>query len=166
MPVVVSSYHRPRAQNPYVRRRWRLVAFLAVAAVLSWGLALALLSGGVTVDPPNTARMPFASPVAAGLLLACIAALPLSLATYLTLGSFQHADDAVTIAGFSLGVTALLCATFGGDFLWLANVSILVGTGLVRVGILGLNASAAYDSPSHTTRLAPGHLAQGRRTAT
>jgi hypothetical protein len=118
-----------------VRRRWRLVTVLAVAAVLSCGLAMALVTGGVTVTPPTATQMPFASPIVVGLLLACTMALPLGLATYLTIGSFRHADIAVITAGLSLIVTAMVSATLGGDFLWFSTISASFGTTIAAVAI-------------------------------
>jgi pimeloyl-ACP methyl ester carboxylesterase len=63
--------------TPTARRPW-LAAFAACNALAAWGGALALATGAIDLGDTLAARLPFASPVLAGMALAVVVAVPLS----------------------------------------------------------------------------------------
>lgn len=94
---------RPPAVSvrPTARRPW-LAGFAALNALAAWGGAIALVFGGVDFGERTNARLPFDSLVLAGLALAAIVAVPLTvLARSAWVGS-DRADDLALIAGSML----------------------------------------------------------------
>jgi hypothetical protein len=76
-----------------------LAGAAAVNALAAWGGAVALVSGGTDFGARTNARLPFHSLVLAGVALAVIVALPLTLLAWSAWTGHARTDDLALIAG-------------------------------------------------------------------
>ncbi|HTZ45045.1 MAG TPA: hypothetical protein VMB79_14385 [Jatrophihabitans sp.] len=97
-----SVLHPARPAPPAGGRRHRrpLLAMLAAfVALTALGGALGLLTGLLDAGPVITARLPWASPVAAGLALLAVVGLPGTVLGVLAVRGDRWADAAAVVAG-------------------------------------------------------------------
>jgi hypothetical protein len=83
------------------RHVW-LTAVAGFVAVSAFGGAIGLISGWLRLPSSMAARLPFHSPVFAGIALACIVAAPAALVAVLALRRHPRDRDAATLAGVLL----------------------------------------------------------------
>ena len=76
-----------------------MAALAAVNALAAWGGAVALVTGGTDFGERTNDRLPFASVVLAGVALAVIVALPLTLLAWSAWTGAARTDDVALITG-------------------------------------------------------------------
>jgi hypothetical protein len=91
----------PRLDVKRSKRR-RLALFAGVNAVAAWAGAGGVMTGRLELGREIDARLPFASPVVAGLALAVVVALPLSVVAGLAWRGDAATPEAAAVAGFLL----------------------------------------------------------------
>jgi hypothetical protein len=71
-------------------------------AISAYGGAAGLITGWLPLSAPMTGRLPFGSPVLAGIALACVVAVPATVVTILAWRRHPRDRDAATLAGVLL----------------------------------------------------------------
>lgn len=88
-----------RRDERLARRRPWLASVTAVVAVSAWVGALGLVIGAVDFGETVNARLPFHSAVFAGITLAVLIAVPMSVVTYLAAHRDTRTSPAAVVAG-------------------------------------------------------------------
>jgi uncharacterized protein len=83
------------------RRPW-LAGFAAFNAVAAWGGAIGLVTGGMDFGASMNDRLPFDSPALAGLALATIVGVPLTLLAWTAWTGGPRTDDLALVVGMAL----------------------------------------------------------------
>lgn len=123
------------------RRRPWLAAFAACNAVSAWGGAVGLVTGGIDFGAATNQRLPFGSVVLAGLALAAIVALPLSVLTWVSwTGSPRTASVSLLVGMMLVGWIVL-------------QVVVLWAYSIFQPIYLGIGAS--FIAASHRVELRP-----------
>lgn len=98
-----------RAASPCPRARRRVLAVCAALnALAAWAGALGLVAGGIDVGARINDRLPFDSPVLAGIALAVIVAIPLTALAWSAWTGADRTDDVALIAGTLIVVWAIV----------------------------------------------------------
>jgi hypothetical protein len=84
-----------------VHRAW-LIVLAGFVAISAYGGAAGLITGWLRLSAPMTGRLPFGSPVLAGIALACVVAVPATVVTILAWRRHPRDRDAATLAGVLL----------------------------------------------------------------
>jgi uncharacterized protein len=92
---------RASSDNVRPRRPW-LASFAAVNGIAAWAGALGLVFGGTDFGERANHRLPFDSPVVAGLALAIVVAIPLTWLAWSAWTGAERTDDAALIVGAML----------------------------------------------------------------
>ena len=92
----------PATAGRSARRRPGLAVFAALNAASAWGGAVALTAGFVDFGDRLNRRLPFASPVLAGIALAVIVALPSSLLAWQAWNGDRRVDRVAIVTGILL----------------------------------------------------------------
>ena len=114
--------------------RVRLTALAGFVAVSAYGGAAGLISGWLRPGSTMTARLPFHSPVFGGIALACVVAVPATVAALLAWRRHPRARDAATLAGVLLIGWIVVEVAVVRQFSVLQVVYGLAGLGLIVRG--------------------------------
>ena len=114
--------------------RVRLTALAGFVAVSAYGGAAGLISGWLRAGSTMTARLPFHSPVFGGIALACVVAVPATVAALLAWRRHPRARDAATLAGVLLIGWIVVEVAVVRQFSVLQVVYGLAGLGLIVRG--------------------------------
>jgi hypothetical protein len=115
------------------RHAW-LTALAGFAAVSAYGGAVGLIGGWLRPTSSMTARLPFHSPVFAGIALACVVAVPATVVAVLAWRGHPRDRDAATLAGVLLMGWIVAEVAVLRQFSALQVVYGLAGLGLVVSG--------------------------------
>ena len=123
--------------------RARLTVLAGFVAVSAYAGAAGLISGWLRLGSTMTAQLPFRSPVFAGIALACVVAVPATVATLLAWRSHARARDAATLAGVLLVGWIVVEVAVVRQFSALQAVYGLAGLGLIAAGSRRMLVQAA-----------------------
>ncbi len=123
--------------------RVRLTVLAGFVAASASGGAAGLIGGWLRLSSSMTARLPFRSPVFAGIALAFVVAVPATVAAILAWRRHPRARDAAALAGVLLVGWIVVEVAFVRQFSVLQVVYGLAGLGLIADGNRRMLAEAA-----------------------
>jgi len=113
----------------------KLAAVGGVTGVAALGGALGLVGGSLDLGDKVTARLPFQSPVFAGMALAVVVGLPTLVLAGLALRHDSRTDVVAVGAGFALICWIAVQLAVIREFSWLQAVFVVVGASLMLIGL-------------------------------
>lgn len=135
-----SHYH-----SAYVRRRWKVAALLSAVALGAWDLAVGLALGGIACSQAMSERLPLGSPLLGGLTLALGVAIPMTVATFRTVGSMPRADRSMVVAGGLLAIWTILQSWLFVGHEWMQPASALTGVSIASLGMLDIAPGRSWN---------------------
>jgi pimeloyl-ACP methyl ester carboxylesterase len=112
-----------------------LAAFAGINALAAWGGAIGLLSGALSFGDEVDRRLPFDSLVVAGLALAVVIAIPLSVLAVAAWTGHPNTGTLSTAVGATLIAWILLQMAVLHAFSWLHPLYLFIGTVFVVIGV-------------------------------
>lgn len=127
------TFHLPhvaRADAPRLGEAL-LAAFVAVSA---FGGALGLMFGAIDFGATTTGRLPFDSPVFAGIALAVVVGLPALAAAWFAARNEDRTDASAVVAGLALMAWIVVELATIRSFSWLQPLYFVLGAGMFALG--------------------------------
>ncbi|MFD8496056.1 hypothetical protein [Amycolatopsis sp. NPDC059657] len=117
-----------------VQKRIKLAMFAGLIAVSAYAGAAGLITGELDLGAVVNGRLPFHSPVFAGIALALAVGLPMTVAAHRAATDVEGYQGATVIAGVMLIGWIVVELAFVRTFSWLQPVCVLAGFALVLAG--------------------------------
>ncbi|GAA5152315.1 MULTISPECIES: hypothetical protein [Amycolatopsis] len=118
------------------RRHAWLASFTGLIAILAYAGAVAVATG--VLGPGVEARLPFESPVFAGVALAVVVGVPMTVVTTLGLRGDARTSAAAVVAGALLIAWIAVEVGFVRTYSWLQPVFAFAGVAVLHTGLQGL----------------------------
>lgn len=116
-------------------RHTGLAVFAGCIALSAYGGGLGLIIGFLTLGDVVTPRLPFASPVLAGIALLAVVAIPNTVVAWLAARGDRRVGDASVLAGFLLAGWIVVELAFIRQFSFFHPLFLVVGGLLIWVGL-------------------------------
>ncbi|TNC24825.1 hypothetical protein [Amycolatopsis alkalitolerans] len=117
------------------RRRPWLASFTGLIAILAFAGAVSLMTGVIALGTEVEARIPFHSPVLAGIALAVIVGVPMSDVCYLAMRPDSRTAVAAVVAGALLIGWIVAEIAYTQTYSWLQPVFAFAGVAVVVAGL-------------------------------
>ena len=125
------------------RRRPILASLTGIIAILGYAGAVGLMTGAIDFGDEITARLPFGSPVFAGIALAIVVGVPMTVVTWLGSRADARTSIAAVIAGILLVGWIVVEIGFVRSYSWLQPVCAFAGVAVALAGMRDLRVSAS-----------------------
>jgi hypothetical protein len=152
--------HRPSAPPPTAAPSRGLACVAWANAAAAWAGAAGLASGALTLGDELDGRLPFASPVLAGVALAMVVALPLSGLGLMAWRGAREVDRASELVGLALIGWIAVQLAFLRSFSWFQPAYVVIGGLFITRGRWHRRPSPPTPAAAHHAP-GTGHHAPG-----
>lgn len=125
-----------------VQNRIKLAMFAGFIAVNAYAGMVGLITGGIDFGQDVNARLPFGSTVFAGIALALVVGVPMTVAAHLAGTDRPHFPGAAVLAGVLLVGWIAVEVAFIRSFSWLQPVCLVAGLVVAMAGVRELRRTS------------------------